>query len=97
MIVRRTKTFTRWFESLRDRKAVKSILRRISAIEESDSFGDYKYIGDKIYELRVHYGPGYRLYYTIKGSTLVLLLVGGDKSDQQKDIEKAKALIMELE
>ena len=56
------------------------------------NFGDFKFVGEGIYEMRIHYGPGYRLYYTKKDDLVVLLLAGGDKSTQQKDIDKAKEL-----
>lgn len=61
------------------------------------NFGDAKSVGDGVFEMRIDYGPGYRLYYALRGSELVLLLIGGDKSSQQKDIAKAKKLNQEYE
>ena len=65
-------------------------------IRNTNNLGDYKFIGNKIYELRIHCGAGYRVYYTLRTNTIILLLAGGDKSSQKKDIEKAKAILEEL-
>lgn len=65
---------------------------RIRRIALTDNLGDYKPVGGSVYELRIDYGPGYRLYFTWRGSEIVLLLIGGDKTSQQRDIEKAKEL-----
>lgn len=73
------------------------ILVRIQRLSLTKNFGDAKPVGDGVYEMRIDYGPGYRLYYTKRGNELVLLLVGGDKSTQQKDIAKAKKLNQEYE
>lgn len=84
-----TDRFDRWFRQLRDVKAKARIQARIDRIEDGH-LGDYKSVGEKIYEARIHYGPGYRLYFALKGLDFVLLLVGGDKSTQLRDIEQAK-------
>ena len=87
-------TFERWVRSLRDRRAVARInarLRRISL----GNFGDVKAVGDGILELRIHYGPGYRLYFVRDGESVVVLLCAGDKSSQQRDIERAKRLALD--
>ena len=65
---------------------------RIRSISLTGNLGDYKPVGGSVYELRIDYGPGYRLYFTWRGSEVVLLLIGGDKTSQQRDIEKAKEL-----
>lgn len=72
------------------------ILARLARVENGN-FGDHKQVDRNLFELRFFFGPGYRIYYTVKGMQIVLLLVGGDKSSQAKDIEKAKSLIDELE
>lgn len=73
------------------------ILVRIQRLSLTGNFGDAKSVGDGVFEMRIDYGPGYRLYYALRGSELVLLLIGGDKSSQQKDIAKAKKLNQEYE
>jgi putative addiction module killer protein len=94
--VRRTDVFSRWIDKLRDDQAVARILTRIHRLSLGN-FGDVKSVGDSISELRIDYGPGYRLYFTRIGSSIVLLLVGGTKKSQQKDIDRAKALIKEID
>ena len=84
-----TDRFDRWFRNLRDVKAKACVQARIDRIEDGQ-LGDYKSVGNKIYEARIHYGPGYRLYFALQGLDFVLLLVGGNKSTQLKDIEQAK-------
>ena len=60
------------------------------------NFGDYKYLGDRVNELRVDFGPGYRVYFSIKNSEIIILLIGGDKSTQNSDIKKAKEIFRGL-
>ena len=91
-----TETFAKWFAGLRDLVAVKRIARRI-ALLEGGHFGDVKALGDKVSELRIDHGPGYRLYFTRRGETLILLLIGGDKGSQDRDIAKAKEMAAALE
>ena len=91
IVLKRTKVYDRWFNKLKDAQAQAKIVYRTEQIKNGN-FGDFKYISDGIFELRIHYGPGYRIYYTKEGDTVVLLLIGGDKSTQQKDIEKAKEI-----
>jgi putative addiction module killer protein len=86
-----TEDFKRWLKALRDVKAKAKILARIRRLEDGNE-GDSAPVGEGISELRIHYGPGYRVYYKRAGTTLILLLCGGDKSTQTKDISKAKAL-----
>jgi putative addiction module killer protein len=89
--VRQTELFRDWLADLRDAIAVKSIKRRIARVQIG-LFGDAKSVGDGVYELRIDHGPGYRVYYVRRGSVLVLLLCGGDKASQARDITRAKAL-----
>jgi putative addiction module killer protein len=91
-----TDTFKKWFDGLRDRQAQKHILVRIGRLER-DNFGDVKAVGEGISELRIHHGAGYRLYLTKQGEALVLLLCGGDKDSQSRDIERAKKLAKEAD
>jgi len=93
--LRRTDEFEDWFKSLRDMRAQDRIMARITAISQGN-FGDCKSVGSGVFEMRIHYGAGYRLYYTRRGEITYLLLLGGDKSSQQRDIEKAIKLANEL-
>jgi len=93
--VRTTEEFDDWLDNLRNRTAVLRISARIDRIEQGN-FGDNKLITKEISELRFFFGSGYRIYYTVQEKTIVLLLNGGDKSSQKKDIKKAKALFDEI-
>jgi putative addiction module killer protein len=93
-IVRQTETFSVWLKQLRDARARAKIIARIQRLEEG-SAGDVAPVGDGLSEMRVHFGPGYRVYYVNRGAELVLLLCGGDKSSQQRDIDAAKKLARE--
>lgn len=95
--VLQTDEFTKWLKRLKDTAARARILVRIQWLSFMGNFGDAKPVGDGVFEMRIDYGPGYRLYYALRGSELVLLLIGGDKSSQQKDIVKAKKLNQEYE
>lgn len=90
-----TDLFRRWLDRLRDRRAQARIAARIIAMQEGH-FGDWKAIDRTVSELRVHAGPGYRIYFTRRGDTLVILLAGGDKQSQRRDIESARRLAAEL-
>ena len=92
--VRQTTTYAAWFASLRDLRAKARIDARIRRLSLGN-FGDAKSLGAGIGELRIDYGPGYRIYFTQRGATLVLLLNGGDKSRQQADIARARQLAAE--
>lgn len=83
--------FGDWIRSLKDTQGQISILKRIDRIEEGN-FGDRSYIGEGVWELRVHAGPGYRVYYGEEGRVLVILLCGGDKHSQKKDIRRSQEL-----
>ena len=81
--------FIDWFESLRDQRTRTRIRGRLTRLEVGN-FGDCQSVGEGVFELRFHFGPGYRVYFGEVGDTLILLLCGGDKSSQQRDIERAK-------
>lgn len=89
--VETTEEFDAWLEGLTDALAVEAIAIRIVRVQ-SGLYGDHASVGDKVSELRIHYGPGYRVYYTLRGKVLVILLAGGTKRTQKKDIRKAKEL-----
>ena len=82
--------FTEWLESIRDTNMRDRMQARLEKLEEGN-FGDYKSVGEGVFELRFHFGSGYRIYFAQIGNTIVLLLCGGDKSSQTGDIERAKA------
>lgn len=94
--VRKTAVFTKWFESLKDRRARARIQARIDRLEMGH-FGDVESVGEGVSELRIFYGPGYRVYFVQRGAVLIVLLSGGDKSAQQADIARAKKIVRQLE
>jgi putative addiction module killer protein len=81
--------FTIWLDSLRDQKAISKIDARLERVKQGN-LGDFQSVGDGVFELRIDYGPGYRVYFAQVGLIVVLLLCGGDKSSQDQDIRKAK-------
>lgn len=81
--------FTHWIESLKDVMTRAHITNRLNRIIHG-KYGDCKFVGDGVYELRIHYGPGYRIYFTEQEKTFILLLIGGSKGTQNNDIKKAK-------
>lgn len=88
--------YTEWFESIRDKNTQQRIDKRLARLEDGN-FGDCKSVGGGIFELRLDFGPGYRIYFRQIENTLVLLLCGGDKASQQRDIELAKTYWREYE
>jgi putative addiction module killer protein len=92
--VRQTKIFMEWRAGLRDAVARKRIGARIDQLSFGN-FGDAKPVGEGVSELRLDFGPGYRIYFVQRGDVLVILLCGGDKSTQARDIAKAKQLAQE--
>jgi putative addiction module killer protein len=88
---RRTGTFIKWFNKLKDRTGKYLIAERISRLKNGNP-GDCGPVGENVSEMRIHYGPGYRVYFKDTGSEIIILLCGGDKSTQQADIIKAKEL-----
>jgi len=93
--VQQTDIFARWLSKLKDRSAIAKILVRIESLRQGNT-GDSKSLGSGLHELRMHSGPGYRIYYTRKAGLLILLLCGGDKSSQGKDIARARRVMTEL-
>jgi putative addiction module killer protein len=81
--------FVEWIEALRDRQAQARIAKRIDRLERG-LLGDVEFCGEGVWELRIDWGPGYRVYYARSGERIILLLLGGDKRRQDADIEKAK-------
>lgn len=82
--------FTEWLSKLRDRNAHARISARLNRVRLGN-FGIVKALGDGVNELKIDYGPGYRVYYAMSGKTVLLLLIGGDKATQKQDIKVAKA------
>lgn len=93
--VQQTETYANWFSELRDRAARVRIDIRIRRLSLGNA-GDAKPVGDGVSELRVDHGPGYRVYFIQRGEVVIVLLAGGDKSTQDKDIRNAKALAKDL-
>ena len=94
--VRETADFEKWMHGLKDRRTrlvINARIRRVSA----GNFGDTKSVGGNISELIIDYGPGYRVYFTRRGREIIILLSGGDKSSQSRDIETAKQIANNLE
>jgi len=90
-----TEVFDAWFESLKDKQTSRRIQARIDRAEEGN-FGDHKAVGEGVFEMRIHHGPGFRVYFIQRGLEIVILLAGGDKSSQSKDIETAHELARQL-
>jgi len=93
--VRQTERFARWLENLRDLRARARVQARIERLIGGNP-GDIKPVGSGVSELRINYGPGYRVYFQQKGSTLIILLAGGDKSTQASDIDEALMLVRQI-
>ena len=93
--IRETPAYAAWFSALRDRTAKARIDIRIRRLSLGNP-GDVRPIGESVSELRIHDGPGYRIYFTKQGETVVILLAGGDKSSQEQDIRHAKDLTRNL-
>ena len=93
--IRQTNVYIQWFNRLRDRQARARINTRIRRLSLGN-FGDVKPVGQGISELRINCGPGYRVYFTQQGQTLVILLAGGDKRTQNQDIKTAQSLARNL-
>jgi putative addiction module killer protein len=93
--IRYTAVYRIWYKGLRDIRARIRIDFRLNSVRKGN-FGDRRDVGDGIFELRIDYGPGYRVYCTKTGTDIVVLLCGGDKSTQTADINKAKSILKEL-
>jgi putative addiction module killer protein len=95
MDVRTTEDFDRWIDRLRDRQARARILERVRRLAIGNP-GDVAPVGDGVSELRIHYGPGYRIYFVQRGSALIVVVAGGNKDSQQTDIRRARTLAKEV-
>ena len=89
--LKQTETFRKWFAKLRDVRAVTAITLRLTRLAYGHA-GDAEPVGKGVSELRIHYGPGYRVYFQRRGETIIVLLCGGDKKSQARDIETALRL-----
>lgn len=94
--INRTETFNTWLTELKDLKARAKIVIRIKQASQGN-FGDVKPISDGVWEMRVHFGPGYRVYYAREGRVIYLLLSGGDKSTQKQDIKAAVVMWKQIQ
>ena len=93
--IRKTDTYARWLDGLRDIRARAHVLARIERLAAGNP-GDVKPVGEGVSELRIDYGSGYRIYFTMRGRTVIILLAGGDKSTQATDIRRALRLARNL-
>ena len=94
--VRQTEEFQDWLDALKDTRAQVRIAARIR-LAEAGNLGDWKTVGGEVSEMRVDTGPGYRLYFTRRGSVLIIMLAGGNKSTQSRDIKRAQKMLTQLE
>lgn len=91
-----TEHFVQWVDGLRDMPTRIRLRRRLGKAARG-ILGDIKTVGDGVWEMREFFGPGWRMYYVMQGSTIILMLGGGDKSSQERDIERAKTIALELQ
>ncbi len=94
--VRQTQQFQDWLDDLKDIKAQLRIVARLR-LAEAGNLGDWKPVGREISEMRIAFGPGYRLYFTKRKNILIVMLAGGDKSTQARDIRRAQKILLQLE
>lgn len=94
--VRQTQEFQDWLDDLKDIKAQLRIVARLR-LAEAGNLGDWKSVGNDVSEMRVAFGPGYRLYFTRRHNILIVMLAGGDKSTQARDIKRAQKILQQLE
>ena len=90
-----TEDFSNWLDKLKDSKAQKIVVKRIRTISLG-TFGDVRSLENGLFEAKIHYGPGYRLYFVNRGNRIIIMLSGGDKSTQMIDIKKARDLAKEI-
>ncbi len=95
-IIEKTDEFDKWLRKLNDLRAKAKILFRIQKIENDEHFGDCKPVGNGIREIKIDYAKGYRIYFIEMNGEIIILLIGGDKSTQQKDIEKANEILKRI-
>ncbi|MCF8349239.1 MAG: type II toxin-antitoxin system RelE/ParE family toxin, partial [Bacteroidales bacterium] len=94
--IEKTVEFDKWFRKLKDLRAKAKILFRIQKIENDEHFGDCEQVGNGIRELKIDYAKGYRIYFKVSDGKIIILLLGGDKSTQQQDIERAKDILKRI-
>ena len=94
-VVRQTEEFVAWLDDLQDKRAQVRIAARLRQVE-AGNLGDWQPIDGEVSELRVHFGPGYRLYFTRRGQVIVVMLNAGDKSSQKNDIRRARRIAAEI-
>jgi putative addiction module killer protein len=94
--IEKTVEFDKWLRKLKDLRAKAKILFRIQKVEIDEHFGDCEYVGEGIRELKINYAKGYRVYFKEKDGKIILLLIGGNKSTQQRDISKAKEIWLKI-
>ena len=94
--IRQSEAFAKWFGALKDKRAKERVAQRVVRVQ-AGLIGDVRPVGEGVSELRVDYGPGYRVYFCRRGEDVILLLCGGDKSTQDRDIREAKAMAKEIE
>ena len=94
--IRQTQEFQNWLDDLKDVRAQVCIAARLR-LAEAGNLGDWKPVGNEVSEMRVDFGPGYRLYFTRRQSILIVMLAGGDKSTQRRDIKRAQRILTQLE
>ncbi|NEW83435.1 MAG: type II toxin-antitoxin system RelE/ParE family toxin [Mariniphaga sp.] len=95
-IIEKTTEFDKWLRKLKDFRAKAKILFRLQKIEDDEHFGECETVGNGIRELKIDYAKGYRVYFKESDGKVIILLIGGDKSTQQKDIEKAKEILKRI-
>jgi len=95
-IIEKTDEFDKWLRKQKDLRAKAKVLFRIQKIETDEHFGDCEPVGDGIRELKIDYAKGYRVYFKESDGKIIILLIGGNKSTQQRDIEKAKAILKRI-
>ncbi len=94
-LIQTTEVFDTWFVGLKDKQAMRRVQVRIDRAEDGN-FGDCEPVGEGVSEMRIHYGPGYRVYFVQRGMEVVILLAGGNKSSQSKDIKAALEIARQL-
>ena len=94
--VRPTQEFLDWLDDLKDIRAQLRIVARLR-LAEAGNLGDWKPVGNEVLEMRIAFGPGYRLYFTKRQNILIVMLAGGDKSTQARDIRRAQKILQQLE
>lgn len=95
-LIQKTEYFDKWLRKLKDIRAKAKILTRLKRIELGN-LGEYRPLRSNLFEIKIDYGPGYRIYFSFRERTVILLLIGGDKSTQERDIKKALEILHEVE